>query len=86
MEEGLRKTLKSSPHVTPMISELPEEGRDAQSLIAEVGLICSLALTTTIEHVLTFYSLIHSIFFIVIFFIVFFIVIFFIVIFFVVIG
>ncbi len=38
MEEGLRKTLKSSPHVTPMISELPEEGRDAQSLIEEVGL------------------------------------------------
>ena len=59
MEEGLRKTLKSSPHVTPMISELPEEGRDAKSLIAEVGLICSLALTTTIEHVLTFYSLIR---------------------------
>ena len=43
--------------------------------------------TTTIEHVLTLYSLIHSIFFIVIFFIViFFIVIFFIVIFFIVIG
>ena len=42
MEEGLRKTLKSSPHVTPMISELPEEGRDAQSLIAEVTKMVSM--------------------------------------------
>jgi len=41
MAEGLRKTLKSSAHVTEMVSKLPTQGRDPQSLIAEVSKMVS---------------------------------------------
>ena len=42
MEAGLRQSLKNSPHVTAMVSELPAEGRDIQSLISEVSAMVAL--------------------------------------------
>ena len=36
MEQGLRLSLKNSPHVTAMVRALPQEGRSAEALLAEV--------------------------------------------------